>query len=453
MGPLPHKFHLSFYCKSLLSQEEVTSSDVHLKPGPSVTQSVFDTDKTPSKYIGMKSPPQDPKDVAKEMFGFYPSSDNPNSFYSPLNYGGPCGPFIPFFAQPGQFGVSYEGIDQSAVANSSSSSSDASPMGAHMFPHYPQYAVPMPFPYMLGSQYPQMYSCGPYDASIGDKDGTGAQNLVAMPPPMSVKMLSSSDPMNLPGGSGTTTEADDAGARKNSIGKRYNSGDFSSMYTDVSSLSSPLKRMKVGDSSILSDRADENNISAYFADISANSTGSDEDVEENEEVSSIMSLLMKPKQRENTDNLVPLADLNHISSREKQDLEQLVGVNDLDSLLNKGLESLAAKEMQRLDLGDQLQSPPAPICHETVETKYMYSEDCGGMTAMDMHDINSKVTSSQEESYYLPSLDSLLNMGEDTIVTMKTAMNLDIQGVVEIATEDGTVAHPSTTKTGEIQIN
>ena len=432
---------------AMLSQEEVTSSDVHLKTGPSSTQSVFDTDKSPSKYIGMKSPPQDPKDVAKEMFGLYPSPDNPNGFYSPLNYGGPCGPFIPFFAQPGQFGLPYEGIDQNVMANSSSSSSDASPMGAHMFPHYPQYAVPMPFPYMLGSQYPQMYGCGPYDAATGEKDGTGAQNLIAVPPPMSVKVLSSSDPVDLSGGQGAT-EADDACERKNPKGKRYNSGDFSSMYTDVSSLSSPLKRMKVAENSILSERADDS-ISAYFADISANSTCSDEDAEENEEVSSIMSLLMKSKQSENTDNLLPLAEFNHMSSREKQDLEQIAGVSDLDSLLNKGLESLAAKEMQRLDTAGNLQSPPPPIC----ETKYMYNEDCGGMTTMDMHDISAKVTSSQEENYYLPSLDSLLNMGEDTIVTMKTAMNLDIQGVVEIATEDGNTAHPSTTKPGEIQIN
>lgn len=70
---------------------------------------------------------------------------------------------------------------------------------------------------------------------------------------------------------------------------------------------------------------------------------------------------------------------------------------------------------------------------------------------MDMHDISAKVIASQEDSYYLPSLDSLLNIGEDTIVTIKAAMNLDIQGVVEIATEEQckdmentTAAHTST---------
>lgn len=411
----------------------MAASNVHLKPGPSATQAAFNIDKSPSKYIGMKSPPQDPKDIAKEMFGLYSSSENPNAFYSPLNYGGP---FIPFFAQPGQFGVPYENFEPQPAVNSSSSSSDVSPMATHLFPHY---AMPIPFPYMLGTQYPPMVNnCGPYDAQ-GEKDGSAAQNLIT---PLSVKVLSSSDQAEITG----VPETDDACARKNMKGKHYSSSDFSCMCSNnVSSLSSPLKRMKVEDDSVLTERADES-ISAYFADISANS---DEDAEENEEVSSIMSLLLKSKQRQYT----PLADM---STKERQDLEQLVGTSDLDSLLNKGLESLtAAKGEQRL--GTDVQSPPPTNGKEALETKYIYSEDCAGVTAMDMHDISTKVTSSQEDSYYLPSLDSLLNMGEDTIVTMKAAMSLDIQGVVEIATEEdmqtGASAHSSTTKPDEIQIN
>jgi hypothetical protein len=413
----------------------VTASDIHLKPGCSATQAAFDTDKNPSKYIGIKSPPQDPKEVAKEMFGLYPSADNPNAFYSPLNYGGPCGPFIPFFAQPGQFGVPFENFEQNA-ASASSGSCDASPIAAQLFHHYPQYAVPMPFPYMLGSQYPQVYNCGPYDGQ-GEKDG-GAQNMNASgAPPMSVKVLSSSNQVEVPPGGVVTGAATETDERK----KRNSNGDYSYV-SEVSSLSSPLKRMKVADNSVLTDRPDDS-ISAYFADVSANS---DEDAEENEEVSNIMSLF---QQRQHAKNL-PLAELNHISRKEKQELEQYAGTSDLDSLLNKGLESLAAKEM--------LQSPPPPSCNEATDTKYFYSDDSGGMTVLDMHDISTRVAPSQEESYYLPSLDSLLNMGEDTIVTMKTAMNLDIQGVVEIATEDDRQASAVaavTTSTGqdEIQIN
>lgn len=416
----------------------MTSSEVHLKPRSSVTQAAFDINKSPSKYIGIKSPSQDPKDIAKEMFGFYSSSENPNAFYSPLNY---SGPFIPFFAQPGQFGVPYENFEPQSAVNSSSSSSDVSPMAEHSFPHYPQYAMPIPFPYMLGSQYPQqVYNCGPYDAQ-GEKDGSVTQNVITMPPPLSVKVLSSSDQAELTG----VPDMTETGycVRKHVKGKRYSSSDFSCMCSDVSSLSSPLKRMKVVDNSILTERADDS-ISAYFADISANS---DEDAEENEEVSSIMSLLLKSKQRQ----YAPLAEFNHMSTKEKQDLEQLAGTSDLDSLLNKGLESLtAAKEEQRL--GINLQSPPPT----NLETKYIYSEDCAGVTAMDMHDISAKITSSQEDNYYLPSLDSLLSMGEDTILTIKAAMNLDIQGVVEIATEEdmqtNASAH-SSTKPDEIQIN
>lgn len=421
-------------------QEEVTSSNVQLKPGSTLTQAAFDTDKSPSKYIGVKSPPQDPKDIAKEMFGLCPNSENLNAFYSPLNYGGP---FIPFYTQPGQFGMPFENFEQ-VVNSSSTSSSDASPMAGHLFPHYPQYAMPMPFPYILGSQYPQVYNCNPYDAQEG-KDSSATHKLVTMPPPMSVKVLTSS---------GDVVETGDACERRNANGKHHSSGDFSYACSDVASLSSPLKRMKVMDAN----GGTDDSISAYFADVSANSTCSDDDAEENEEVSNIMSLLLKSKQGQHTEHL-PLAGLYHISTREKLDLEQLAGTSDLDSLLNKGLESLSAKGARGLGCG--VQSPPPLICTEApeLETKYIYSEDCGGVTAMDMHDISAKITSTQDDSYYLPSLDSLLTIGDDTIVTIKAAMNLDIQGVVEIATEEScrdiennTAIH-SSTKADEIQIN
>lgn len=418
----------------------MASSELQLKPGTALTQTAFDTDKSPSKYIGLKSPPQDPKDVANEVFGLCPSTENPATFYSPLNYGGP---FIPLYTQqPGQFGMPYENFEQ--VANSSSSSSDASP--ATLYPQYPQYAMPMPFPYILGGQYPQMYNCSPYvyDAAQG-KD-----NKLANVPPLSVKVLSSSEQVE-------KVETDGVSQRKNARGKHYNGDDYSCLCPGVSSLSSPLKRMKVVDNGVLMEGSTaEDSISAYFADVSANTTCSDDDAEENEEVSSIMSLLLKSKQDQHTkDARLHLAGLNHISAKEKEDLEQIAGTNDLTSLLNN---AMAAKDTRRLST--DVQSPPPTSCNEvSSETKYIFNEDsCAGVSAMDMHNINAKVTSSQEDNYFLPSLDSLLNMGEDTIVTMKAAMNLDIQGVVEIATAEdsskefqlGNGAHSSA---DEIQIN
>lgn len=400
----------------------MTISDVRLKLGSTVTQAAFDLDKSPSKYVGMKSPPQDPKDVAKEVFGLCPAnSENSNAFYPQFNYGGT---FIPLYAQPGQFGFPYENLEQ--VVNSSSSSSDASPMSAQLFPHYPQYAMPMPFPYILGSQYPQVYNCA-------DQESDVPHTFVPMPPPLSVKVLSSSDQVELPPGAVEMIDCDGGCVRKNAAGKRCN-GDYSSCpSTDIASLSSPMKRMKVidGQGVLMERSAADDSISAYFADISANSTCSDDDAEENEEVSNIMSSLSK--QRCHLENL-PLAGLKYISIQEKKNLEQIAGTSDLESLLNKGLESLVAKNAQRLNSG--VQSPPPPGCNELPETKYVYSEDCSVVSTMDMHDIGAKVTASQEDCYFLPSLDSLLNIGEDTIVTIKAAMNLDIQGVVEIATEE-----------------
>lgn len=402
-----------------------------MKAGAIATRSAFDMDEVPTKYIGVKSPTQDPKEVAKEMFGLCPSgSEAPNTFYSPINYGGP---FIPFYAPPNQFGLPYDStnFDHQVMANSSSNSSEASPAGsmaaATLFPHYQQYAMPMPFPYILGGQYPpQMYNCSPSATDPHGKDNTTAQKLMSAPSPLSVKILSSSDQVEKP--NCTESEAQDICRRRNLKTKHFSSGNFSYNCPDVAGLSSPLKRMKVVDGISMDKSLADDSISAYFADVSANSTCSDDETEENEEVSSIMSLLQNRE--------MGFSGLNQISFKEKESLEKIAGTSDLGLLLSNGLESLTAKEGKMACSG--VQSPPPPPPTTCAETKYVFSAngDCVSVTAMDMHDIDAKVTSSQEDTYYLPSLDSLLNIGEDTIVTMKAAMNLDIQGVVEIATEE-----------------
>ena len=413
-------------------QEEIASSDIHVKAGAIATRSAFDMDEVPTKYIGVKSPTQDPKEVAKEMFGLCPSgSETPNAFYSPINYGGP---FIPFYAPPNQFGLPYDGsFDYQVTNNSSSNSSEASPVGSMattLFPHYQQYAMPMPFPYILGGQYSQMYNCSPSATTDAqNKDGT-AQKLMTPPSPLAVKILSSSGPVEK--AYGAESESQDVCRRKNLKTKHYSSGNFSYNCPDVAGLSSPLKRMKVADGISMDKSLADDSVSAYFADVSANSTCSDDEAEDNEEVSSIMSLLQGRQNRE-----MGFTGLNQISFKEKESLEKITGTSDLSLLLSNGLESLTAKEGKIAQMPcTGVQSPPPPTT--CAETKYVFSAngDCVSVTAMDMHDIDAKVTSSQEDNYYLPSLDSLLNIGEDTIVTMKAAMNLDIQGVVEIATED-----------------
>lgn len=324
------------------------------------------------------------------------------------------------------------------MSNSSSSSSNASPMGsmaASLLSHYHQYAMPLPFHYFLGNQYPQAYSQHLSATESPNNKDTAQKLMPTTTPSVSIKVLTSSDQVENAEICHELDESQDS-CQSHDIkrGRHQNSSSFSWHYPDVAGLTSPLKRMKVMDDSMLLEKAADESISAYFADVSANSTCSDDDNDENEEVSSIMSLLMKTnQQRLNMETGLPLAELSRISNEEKVTLEQLTGTSDLGTLLNNGLQSLAVQGKTRLnqDSDNTLLSPDS--CTEVSKDDCTYND---GITAMDMHDIDSKVTSSQEDIYYLPSLDSLLNIGEDTLVTIKAAMNLDIQGVVEIATEE-----------------
>ena len=438
-------------------QEEAMASEVDVKHKSTVTQSAFDLEKKPSKYAGVKSPPADPNEVAREVFNFCPSPESSTSqFYSPLNY---SGPFFPLYAQSNHFGFPCENFE-SLVSSSSPSQPTSSPnanstmAAAAMLPPYHQYAMPIPFHYFLGSQYPHMYSAA---GLAGDYSQPGSEDAAPKLPatqPVSVKVLSSSNQVN---GKGESIIQPESQMQKSDVRRRkhHSNTDYSYGHS-IASLSSPLKRMKVIDEQ---ERTADESISAYFADVSANSTCSDDDdAEENEEVSNIMSLLLKSEQQRRRNTTLPLAGLGRITRKEKEDLEEITGTSDLGALLNSGLETLKANGGKTTACHNSTaQSPPPDICSEN----YVFSDGHVGVTSMDVHDIDSAVTASQQDNYFLPSLDTLLNIGEDTIITMKAAMNLDIQGVVEIATEDSNkdivhsksnVTHPST-DTDEIQVD
>ena len=353
-----------------------------------------------------------------------------------MNY---SGPFFPLYTQPNQFGIPYENFE-AVMSSSSPSVSGTSPNvnggmpAAAMLPHYHQYAMPVPFHYFLGNQYPQMYA-----PTVAGDCGRGREEMMpklVAAQPVSVKVLSSSDQVNATGASILTSECHDNSQKSRDA--KSGKHDYPYAGYSVASLSSPLKRMKVIDDPAAMERSADESMSAYFADVSANSTGSDDDdAEENAEVSSIMSLLLKPEQRQQHDTALPLAELGHITTKEKENLEQITGASDLSALLSSGLEAMKARGGEMVVArNSNAQSPPPDICSEIPQDKYIFTDECAGITPVDMHDIDAKVTTSQEDSYFLPSLDSLLNLGEDTIVTMKAAMSLDIQGVVEIATEE-----------------
>ena len=388
-----------------------------------MTQSALDTSKPPSKYIGLRSPPGDPKEVAREVFGLCSSPENSAPFY-PMNY---SGPFIPFYPQPGQFGFPYENFDlanpttpsssSSGSSSSSNSSNTSPPVGAP--PLIPHYALPMPY-YL---QYPPPIYAPPHPQGGVSRSRSQENNDSERLPPsgsnLSVRVLSSSNQVEkagsaqrLNGGSvamssSSPRRGDGGGSKRSASSAKRNTcsrGDLLWSSPDVAGLTSPLKRMKVLDSVAAGmvgggERRRrpplEDSLSAYFADISANSTCSDDEEEENEEVSSIMSLLLKSNQ--------------HQQQQQQQQSQQ---------------------------------SHPETNDRPSPTEKFPYGGSGGntstGLPAMDLH-----IHHHEEDNYFLPSLDSLLNIGDDTILTLKTAMSLDIQGVVEIATEDAKELHSS----------
>ncbi len=402
-----------------LSQEEVALSDLQVKSKVTATQAAFDTNKSPSKYVGVKSPTNDPNQVAREVFGLA-GSNHPNGFYPPMGYGGP---FLPLYPQQSQYGMPFE-IDN----NTSSGSPNASPMApgginAQFLPHFPQYAMPVPIRYVFSGQYPSsMYNLpnstgaggsGGGDTTITNEALQNSTEAVTQPqmhaPMYCVRVLSSSDKMERDDNVVTEACGNSTQPRKHQYHSRNDS--------NVSDLNSPLKRMKVMDSN---QREENESVSAYFADVSTNSTCSDDGKTEGHEatVSNIMSLLSKHQ-------------FSNISDLEKRSLDEIVGKSDLSVLLSNGFSSKETSAGEIMTPGGQQghdadpKPPPLPP-----------NEAPDDQCEVVLRDYSTQQNANSNNSYYLPSLDSLLDMGDDTILTIKTAMNLEIQGVVEVATDD-----------------
>lgn len=413
------------------------SSSVPTKPKSTATESAFDTEKSPLKYVGLNPPSSDPKDTARELFGLGTTPEAPGSaFYPPL-------PYLPMYTQPNQFAMPLEQV----MNNSSSSSTNSSPSAVpHQLPVPPflQYAMPMPIHYMFGGHYPHFYGFDPSGGTVA-QNGTDMFQKI----PETVKILSSSTGGGEVGKNGIWVghEVGNNASQNHSKeeirrGKHQNN---SCSYSDVANLSSPLKRMKVLDDGA---KADES-LSAYFADVSSNNTCSDDEEEKNKILPSIMSLFLKSAQQNDHNTLAsafPLADLSHISTKDREDLEGIAGTSDLGTLLNDGFESLAVKNMEcKVDSANQQVSPSAS--KEQTGTGAAKGGAGGDVNSVGTKDSRVKATScTRQENYYLPSLDSLLHIGDDTIVNLKTALNLDIQGVVEVATEDSSL-HQESNKT------
>ena len=393
----------------------------------------------------MKPPSGDPKEIAKELFGIGSSPENPNAFYPPLSYGGA---FFPLYPQLGQFGIPFENCDK-LLSNSSSSSSANSPhnpMGpSWFFPQFPQYARPVPIQYIYGSQYPHLYGFSP--PGFGPNVAQHNNENMVMEPPVSVKVLSSSDQVEKEE-LASTNEKHHFSSQNGISAKTGKHQKDSGSFSEVTNLSSPLKKMKVIDDGSRIERVGDESISAYFADVSANSTCSDGEAEEDEDLPSIMSIFNQQRRKERS---FPLAELCHISTQEKENLEEMAGTTDLSALLIDGFESITDNSIKEAVSYTDCNKP---------STNLPCSEKCGPVSSVDMHDIDIRAVSTQQDSYYLPSLDSLLHMGDDTIVTLKAAMNLEIQGVVEVATEESNreiAAEPgvaiSSDSVNEIEIN
>lgn len=382
-------------------QEEVKFCGVQVKPRMEATKSALDTNESPLKYAGIQSPPNDPT--------------NPEHIFSSMNY--PM-PFVPFYPQPAHFGP-MEGTTPPCQYSSSSSSSTPSPIGNPMA----AYAMPLPYQYMMWGHYAQFYnSMLSREVSAGNAAFNVAPQMIPVTAATSVKVLSSSD---------TSAEVLNDEIQNTLQKKRAPSQTNARSSPDVTYLNSPLKRMKTGDGSFLTGGMPDENVSSYFADISSNEIFSDSDQATDDEMHrSNMHATPLPltinQQRKESDGSVPLSNL---SPQAKKGLEIIVGDSDLSALLTNGYKSIA-EAAKTAEVKHNNDNNARSLEKESIGGK----EEVECVSSMDFHDIDTRVSSSQKDPYYLPRLDSLLHIGDDTIMSIKTAMNLDIQGTVEVMT-------------------
>ena len=373
---------------------------IKVKPEIQTTESALDPNVGPLKYGGLQPPPND--------------LTSPEHMFSPMSY--PV-PFIPFYPQPVHFGVPMEETPPPCQHSSSSGSSTPSPLGNSMA----TYAMPVPYQYMMWGHYAQFYN------SMLSKEMSASNEFNGIPPMIpagttSVKILSSSD---------ASADVVNGDIQSSLQKKRAPNQKNARRSPDVACLNLPPKRMKPREGSLLAASMPDKNISSYLADISSNDIFSDSDQATDDEIHhSNMHATPLPlttnQQRKQSEEITPLSNL---SPQEKKGLEKIVGDSDLSVLLTNGYKSITkVAKTAEVNISDENNT-------HSLENKLVgCKEEVECVSSMDFHDIDSRVSSSQKDPYYLPRLDSLLHIGDDTIMSIKTAMNLDIQGTVEVRT-------------------
>ncbi len=372
------------------------------------TEGILDSSECPLRQAGMNSPPSDPKRIANDLFGV---SSPPEHMIPPFNY---PGHFLPFCPPTAHYGPPVEGLGGPPIscANSSSSSSTSSPYGP-----IATYMPALPLQYMMWGHYPQFYNA--MFAKEMSSDADEYANLPLTPPtPTEVYKVTDDIRMGING--------------VNSPKKR-----LSEESPDVASLNSPMKKMKVKKNGV--EVAAEDIGTSYLGDISNNETVSDCSQMSEEEVQygqMYWPMLPDLLNSLNYYNHDMCEALSNYSTPTKADLEQMVGDSDLKTLLENSYRYLPNSEETAAATDDDNQSytEDSP---EVVECAA--SQDC--------QEIESEVPSGQKQPSFFPSLDSLLQIGDHTIMSLSSAM-LDIQNTVEVVTAEDNTAN-ATDPTGE----
>ena len=297
----------------------------------------------------------------------------------------------------------FSGAQTPCVSSGSSTSSASSPYG----PPIATYPMPaLPLQYMMWGHYPQFYNAMLAREMSGEADDYGS-----ITPPTPTEAFKVSDLLGM------------ANSALYSSPKKRTADNSGS--PDVSSLNSPMKKMKVKNDGMTT--AEESGTS-YFGDASnseAFSDGSQASEDEQHYTPFYWSLLpdfMSGMNYYNPDMNEMLA--NYATAPTKKDLEEIVGESDLKTLLENSYKFLPKNDEGKL--ADKV---------ESVEDSLVVAE-C--VSSLDSQSNEAEVTSSQQkEPFSLPTLDSLLQIGDNTILTINSAM-LDVQNTVEVVTSEDT---------------
>ena len=354
---------------------------IHVKPAVKATESALDTNTSPPNYAGVnwQNTPDDPKVVANDLFGVSAPTEQ---MFSSMNY---PGTFIPFYPQPAHYEFSMEGAPQSHY------SSPPSSYPTQQYPHnnpIAGYAMPLPYQYMMWNQYAQFYNNALTMDTCSNKEGlNGSQKK-----PAPAKVKSSSDPY---------VEVFNGYTRRK---RPLNQRDTRSS-PDVTCLNSSLKTMKV-ERGFLTEEIPDENLSSYFADISSNDILSDSDKATNNGVkgNKINAAPLQCKENEGS---------NHFSGlnfQEKRSSDKIAGYKSVAETVKTTDADCVNKKVVSFDPKEEMDYVPC----------------------MDLHDIDPSNSSNERDPYYLPRLESLLKIGDETLLSIQTSMNLDINDNVGV---------------------